>query len=259
MKIRDLFVISRGTRVVFFITLAVSLLAVFAAVVYYSRLNRAEDPRVLEARRLLHESGELSADNQVSAVFARLDSAAAIYRSLPDYRDSFEPGIIQNNKSSMLLLSAIYDTTVTGDGKEMLLKLAMRYCDSSIFIYERWISDWGNLTEEQLKEGIEPFMKRDDPAFAGLDYDRVLGRRVKALAAAQTETKRRLSVSLTNKAAIYRHLGNADSSLLCLNRALELWSANRTAKSNLSVLLGGEPLKPSIVESLFPPERLKKE
>ncbi|MCU0362915.1 MAG: hypothetical protein MUE32_06125 [Bacteroidales bacterium] len=259
MKISDLVVVTRGTRVVFLITLVVSLLAVLAAAIYYRQLNRAEDPRILEARRILNESSELRADEPVTAVFARLDSAAAIFRSLPDYCDSFEPGIIQNNKCSMLLLSAIYDTTLSESGREIMLNMAMQYCDSSISVYERWIMAWGGQDEVQLRAAIEPYMKKDDPAFSGLNYDRILGRRVKSLAAAQIETKRRLSVSFTNKAAIYRHLGDVDSSLIFLNRALELWAGNRTAKSNLSVLMGGKPEKPSLVESLFPPERLKKE
>ena len=68
----------------------------------------------------------------------------------------------------------------------------------------------------------------------------------------------RLSVSYTNKATAYRHLMMQDSALVYYERALSIWKDNRTAESNLSVLLGGEPLKTGLIKSLFPPDRKKK-
>jgi hypothetical protein len=49
-----------------------------------------------------------------------------------------------------------------------------------------------------------------------------------------------------------------DSSFVLFKKALLLWEENRTAKSNLSVLYGGDPVKQSIIESLFPPDKNKK-
>ncbi|MFN2313767.1 MAG: tetratricopeptide repeat protein, partial [Bacteroidales bacterium] len=69
---------------------------------------------------------------------------------------------------------------------------------------------------------------------------------------------RRLSVSYTNKATAYRHMMMQDSALVWYDRALALWKDNRTAESNLSVLLGGEPVKPGIIKTLFPPDRKKR-
>jgi len=75
------------------------------------------------------------------------------------------------------------------------------------------------------------------------------------IVAAQIETPRRLSVSLSNKGTIYHHMMKPDSSLTCYQLALSLWKDNRTAKSNLNVLMGGEPIKPSLIELLFPPDK----
>jgi len=49
-----------------------------------------------------------------------------------------------------------------------------------------------------------------------------------------------------------------DSAFVYYQDALSLWKDNRTAESNLSVLLGGEPVKPNLIESLFPPDKNKK-
>ncbi len=80
-------------------------------------------------------------------------------------------------------------------------------------------------------------MKENDPAFSGYNFKRVFSRRIKNMVAAQIETPRRLSVSLSNKGTIYRHMLKPDSALLYYQQALSLWKDNRTAKSNLSVLM----------------------
>jgi hypothetical protein len=53
----------------------------------------------------------------------------------------------------------------------------------------------------------------------------------------------------------YRHTMVPDSAIACFKKALELWDKNRIAQSNLSVLMGGKPVTPGLIESLFPPKR----
>jgi hypothetical protein len=48
-----------------------------------------------------------------------------------------------------------------------------------------------------------------------------------------------------------------DSALSYYEKALSLWKDNRTARSNMSVLMGGEPLEPKLIEALFPPDKNK--
>jgi hypothetical protein len=102
-------------------------------------------------------------------------------------------------------------------------------------------------------------MKRDDPAFTGLNFDRIISGRIRNIKLAQVETPRRLSVSLTNKGAVYRYILIPDSAVAYYKEALELWPGNITAKSNLSVLMGGQPVEPTFIEKLFPPDRKKKD
>ncbi len=258
MRIGEIFIMSKGTKVVLVITFTISLMAVLFAFFYYRALNNLEDPRIRVATDLLARYDEVSARIELFNAFPILDSAQAIFRSYRDYESSFETGLVYNNKSSALLMLALYDSTVTEYEKQTLLELSMKFCDSSIVVYSSWIKEWSELTEKTIAERIAPFMDNTDPAFAGLNFPNIFAARVKNISIAQIETPRRLSVSLTNKGTIFRHMLLADSALIYYNRALSLWKDNRTAISNLSVLMGGEPVKPTIIESLFPPDKNQK-
>lgn len=258
MRVREILIISHGTKVILAITFIVSITAVIFAFFYYRGINKSEDPRIRKAREYLLEYEKISGVVNTINAFSLLDSAFAIFNALPDYSSSFEAGLIYNNKCSSLLLMAIYDSTINEAEKNKLLALSMKYCDSSIIAYKKWISDWDGLSPEEINEKLSPFMKADDPAFKGFNFNKVLARRVKNIVTAQVETPRRLSVSFTNKGTIYRHMLNPDSSFAYYQKALALWKDNRTAKSNLSVLTGGNPVKPTLIESLFPPDKNKK-
>lgn len=258
MRLKDLIVISPGTKKLLAITFTVALLAVIFAFFYYRGVNRAEDPRVAEARVLMAEYERLTGSRNGYALFHLLDSAAEIYRRVPGYESSWERGVIYNNKCSSLLLMAMYDSTVTVSEKNILLDLSVSYSDSSISVYTGWLDEWEDLSEESVAQRLLPGMNEEDPEFAGLDFQRIFNKRVSDVMLARIETPRRLSVSYTNKATAYRHLMKQDSALVYYEKALALWKENHAAKSNLNVLLGGEPLKRGIIESLFPPDRKKR-
>ena len=255
MSLRDILFISRGTKVVLGITFSVTIVAILFAFFYYRGLNRSGDPRVEEALRFMSEYDRLAGGAESYIRFPLLDSALAIYNSFPDYEFSFETGVIYNNRCSGLLLMALYDSTLTNENKAGLLELSMDYCDSSIAVYGKWITEWGELSEEAIAGKLEPYMNRSDTAFEGRSFRKIFTRRVKNITQAQIETPRRLSVSYTNKATVYRHLLKQDSALFYYERALSLWKDNRTARSNMSVLMGGEPLEPKLIEALFPPDK----
>jgi hypothetical protein len=257
MKLKDIFEISQGTRKLLAITISVTLSAIVFAYFYYRGMNRSEDPRIMEAKELLLEYEKMTRGISGIESFYILDSAFAIFSSIPDYDGSYEKGVIYNNKCSGLMLNALYDNDTIRGEKSHLLAMAMEFCDSSIFIYKKWLDEWEGLSSEQIATKLEPKMNANDPAFNGFNFGRIFKRRVKNIVDAQYETPRRLSVSLTNKGTIFRHLNEPDSALVYVRMALSLWEDNRTAESNLSVLMGGEPLKPNLIESLFPPERKK--
>lgn len=255
MALRDIIIISRGTKVVLKITLLVSVIAVLTAVFYYNSINRSEDPRIEPARNILVRYDALPNGYDLTGKLRLLDSAGWVFRSYPDYAGSFETGVIHNNKASAFLVSALYDSTLASSEKDILLGLAMTYADSSIKVYRRWLEEWGHMDREEVERRIRMDMLPADPALTGSNYEKLIARRVKNQMTAQIETPRRLSVSLSNKGIIYRHMHKYDSAAGCFREALSLWKNNRVAKSNFSVLMGGDPVKPGIIESLFPPDR----
>ncbi|MDX9904708.1 MAG: tetratricopeptide repeat protein [Bacteroidales bacterium] len=258
MSLKDLTVISPGTRKLLAITISVALAAVIFAFFYYRGVNRSEDPRVAKAREYMAEYDRLSGGTESYALFHLLDSANLIYRRVPGYGSSYETGVIYNNKGSSLLMKALYDSTLTESGKVAFLKLSVTYADSAIAVYRSWLDKWEALSEDDIASRLISEMSEADPAFAGLNFNNIFRKRVKDMMLARVETPRRLSVSYTNKGTAYRHMMMPDSALVFYERALSIWKQNRTAESNLSVLLGGEPVKPGIIESLFPPDRKKK-
>ena len=255
MRLREIFIISKGTKVIFAITFSVSLLAILFAFFFYRSKNLAEDPRITGARELLLKYDKASGSMNGFDLFPLLDSAEAVFKSLPDYACSYEPGVIFNNKCSALLMMAIYDSTINSTEKLVLLNLSMNFCDSSITCYNRWKSEWGKLSSEEIRDKLSRLMLKDDPGFNNVNFGKVFNRRVENILDAQIETDRRLSVSMTNKGTIFRHMLKQDSALVFYREALNLWKDNRIARSNLSVLMGGKPIKPSFIESLFPPDK----
>jgi hypothetical protein len=236
----------------------VAVIAVIFAILHYRGINRSEDPRVAKARQMMAEYDRVSGGSNSYDFFSLLDSSAAIYESVPGYENSYEKGVIANNRCSGLLVMAIYDSQLNDSLRRSLIDLSMSWCDSSIAIYNAWKNEWGRLTEEELRQKLGITMLADDPAFQGHKFRRIFEKRVEDIILAQLETDRRLSVSYTNKATAFRHLMMQDSALHYYQEALALWSHNRTAESNLSVLMGGDPVKPGIIESLFPPDRKKR-
>jgi hypothetical protein len=124
MNLSDIFVITRGTKVILAITFSVSLAAILFAFFYYRSVNRTEDPRISKARRYLRTYDKVNGITGFQDTFLYLDSAFTVFRSLPDYENSFETGVVYNNKCSALLLSAIYDSTLTMEMKALLLSLS---------------------------------------------------------------------------------------------------------------------------------------
>jgi len=257
MSLKEIFKITRGTRVILTITLSVAIVTLVFARFYYWSLNQSEDPRIAEARKLMIEFDKDGLSMASAESLYLLDSALAIFSRIPGYNESFEKGVIYNNKCSALLLKALYDSIAGADAMRMYLEQAKFFNDLSINNYRGWLDKWGTLDDKEAEQLIRPSMPETDPAFAGLNYERIIRRRIKNIMLARIETPRRLSVAYTNRGTYFRHTGVPDSALYYFDKALLLWEENRVARSNISVLLGGEPVKPTIIESLFPPDRKK--
>ncbi|MCK5516017.1 MAG: hypothetical protein KAI39_04010 [Desulfobulbaceae bacterium] len=248
-----------GTKKVLAVTLTITATIIIGSYFYYEDANSAEDPRIMPAKTLfLKYDKELESDEYVQAL-SLLDTILDIYRSTPGYESSYEIGVLLNNKATVYLVELETDVLTGKDidqaAMNKILQAAADYTLQAIDIYEKWLADMGNLSEEQIKERIAPFFNPDDPSFAGMNVDKVLKKRVKSIQDAQIETSRRISVSLTNMGMINRYLGELEEARKNYEKAIFLWDRNYTAQDNLNILLNQPVKKRSMISRLFPPER----
>ncbi len=227
-----------------------------AAYFYYRAENSAEDPRVVGAKLMLKQYDQLMADKKYPEVFPLLDSIEAVFSRVPGYGNSFEPGIVYNNRGSAFLSMALYEVKDSTE-KIQLLGYAQRNLDTCILIYQRWLDRFTDFTrEEWLAEESQDFSS-DNPAFQGKDAEAILNKRVDDLLLAQKETPRRLSVAYTNLGIVQRHTYRQTEAMKSYIAAIRLWKDNFTARNNFNVLMGIDPEDRSIVDQLFPPDKNK--
>ncbi len=248
-----------GTKKVLAVTLTITATIIIGSYFYYEDANSAEDPRIMPAKILfLKYDKELESDEYVQAL-SLLDTILDIYRDTPGYESSYEIGVLLNNKATVYLVELetdlLTEKNIDQAAMNKILLAAADYTRQAIDIYEKWLADMGNLSKEQIKTRISPFFNADDPAFAGMNIDKVLKKRIKSIQDAQIETSRRISVSLTNMGMINRYLGELEEARKNYEKAISLWDRNYTAQDNLNILLNQPVKKRSMISRLFPPER----
>jgi tetratricopeptide (TPR) repeat protein len=259
----NIFNLQPGTKKVFSVVIIITLGIIGSAWLKYRDINRSADPRVIEGRFLYKEYGNLKNTGKYDDAFAILDKIEAIYLKAPGYENSYEIGVIENDRSSYYL-DKVETELLTNEAnliKEniaLYLTFAREHCEKSISIHQQWLNSVGKLTQDQVVSLITPWFSKNDPAFKGYNYDKILKRRVKEIVDAQVETERRLSVSYSNMGIIERYEKNTEKSKECYEKALELWPENYVAKNNLRVLHGQPIEKRSIVKQLFPKDRIEK-
>lgn len=248
-----------GTKKVLALVLTITASIFIGSYFYYGAINKAEDPRILPAKELFQKyDKELESDEYVQAL-SLLDQMLAIYQKTPGYADSYEIGVLLNNKATVYLVELETEVLTKQDIKkpsmQKSLAAAADYTRQAIAIYGAWMTEMGSLSEEEIKEKIRPFFNEDDPALSEMNVDTVLKKRVNLILDAQIETPRRLSVSLTNLGMINRYEGNLEAAKKNYEAAIELWDRNYTAMDNLAILMNQPVQKRSLISRLFPPER----
>ena len=251
---KNIFNFSKQTKKLITGIFIITCAAFLTAWIYYSGKNSAEDPRVVKTKFVLREFDELMKVNKFSEALPLLDTIEAILTGVPGYIDSYEPGLVYNNRGSVYLNLALYDDKDSAE-KMMLLYLAKKNIDSSIFIYNRWLEKYRMLSKETLFTSVKPFFPENCDAFKGRNYRKILKKRVEDLLLAQKETPRRLSVCYTNLGIILRHQYKQEDAADSYIKAISLWKDNYTARNNFNVLMGKPPSDRSIINQLFPPDK----
>lgn len=252
----NIFHINRGTKTVILIMTVLVLIGITIAYFYYGSINKAEDPRVVEAKYQYKAYNELVVKNDYQSVFATLDTIENIYLQFPDYQDSYELGVVYNNKSAVWLTSALYKTS-DEQQKQSEFDSAKKYSEKSIIIYENWLKEFGNLSKEDVLTKVKDYYTKPHKIFENTDIDKIIEKRTDDILTAQKETPKRLSVAFTNLGIIQRHNSEYDNAMTSYKKALELWEGNRSAKNNINILLGRPVEEATLIEKLFPEDKDK--
>jgi len=240
--------------------IALCIIVISFAYFHYKNINESKDPRVKSARLLYEKYNEYAVINDFNNIFSLLDSVEYIYSQYPHYKESFEVGVLYNNRAAAYLTMTLHnipDDNFANLTKDSLLNLSEFNVKKSISIYENWLEGTANLEGKELKNYIKKDFLDGLNNFSEKDKEKFLDHRVNELETAKYETERRLSVSYTNLGIIYRHRENYEQAILCYQKALKLWEQNLSAENNLNILLGKPLKKRNLIQKLFPPKREK--
>ena len=247
--------INRGTRIIIGIMVILAAVGILIAWIYYGNINKSVDPRVRQAQVLYGRYNIYASNNDHEGILALLDSIENIYASIPHYRDSYEMGVVENNRASVFLTRALSDTD-RDEIRQYSFALAGQHLLMSIEYYNGWLSIYGNQTEEETRAIVDREFSADKSLKDNKNLDAIIRKRVQYIMLARKETPRRLSVSYTNLGIIRRHENRVEEAYDYYNKALELWDENHAARNNLNILFGKPPEKRSVLRKLFPPEKL---
>ncbi len=234
--------------------LILAAVGIAIAWMYYGNINKSVDPRVKQARVMYGRYNTYAADNDYEKVLSLLDSIAEIYASVPHYSNSYEMGVIQNNRASVFLTLALADTT-RNEIRQNYFALAEMHLLKGIDYYKNWLIEFDNKTKEEIAGIVEQDFSADEVLTNIENLNLVIKKRVSEMLAAQMETPRRLSVSYTNLGIIRRHDDQLEEAYMYYEKALDLWAENHAAKNNMNILFGKPPEKQSFFRKLFPPDR----
>ena len=246
-----IFKIEKNTITIIAVMVVIVIIGLVVAWNYYGSINNSEDPRVVKAKNIYKRYDLLASENSYTEILSLLDSMSNIYNKYDDYRNSYEMGVVVNNKVAVLITMALFETTNNLE-KDSLLNIAKTDALSSISIYNDWVNEFGTLSENQIKTKFESIYMASNSEFEIEKREQYLSKRINDVVLAQKETSRRLSVSYTNLGIVCRHQENYEEAIKCYQKALELWSNNLTAQNNINILLGRPIKERSVLEKIFP-------
>ena len=242
-----------------------TLIAVSVGLLYYNNENSKVDQRVVPARELYAKYNELAESNNVTRLLQILDSIADIYSQYPHYSQSYEIAVLENNRAAIYITMALYRDSLNNlslpdslmsYSADSLLRLAHLHGSKSVEIYLTWKENFRNLNQDSIKKRIEKDFFVGFPDVSEKLKRKALTKRAAEIVTANKEIDRRLSVAYTNLGVVARHLNEYEQAVKHYQTALKLWDKNLDAENNLNILLNQPIKKRTVIEKLFPPERI---
>lgn len=240
------------------------LVAFGTAQLYYKHQDKGIDPRIVKARELYSKYNDYAQNNEFSKILNLLDSIEIIYSSIPHYINSYEVGVLYNNRAAAYISMAIYfdENSISLDGvntltKDSLINLGANAANYSIGNYSQWLSQFKNLNKTQIIEALKGDFLNGLSAYNEKQQKHFINSRTKEILEAQYETPRRLSVAYTNLGIINRHNENYEEAVANYKKAIKLWNRNLAAENNLNILLGLPVKKQRLIDKILPPDKNK--
>ncbi len=246
---------NKKTRALIAIMCALALSVLGVSKIYYNNKDASLDPRITNARSLYEKYNGYALVNAFDSIFFLMDSIESIYSRYDHYRESYEIGVLYNNRSASYLTMALYTTDLDSIQRDSLVILGADACRMSIHIYQQWLNIYEDKSEVDIQNILSNDFYESLEDFSMDKKEKYLKNRIEEIINAQTETARRLSVSYTNLGIIYRYKQQYDSAAISYKTALDLWDRNLTAENNLNILLDRPIRKRTLIQKLFPAER----
>ena len=246
---------NKTTRALIIIVSALALLGISISHFYYKGINESVDPRIVEARELYEKYNIYTQNNEFDSILFLMDSIELIYNSIDHYKNSFEVGVLYNNRAASYLTMTIYSSDNDSTMKDSLLLLAEISVNKSIGIYEQWLDVYQDKNLIEIEQVVSNDFFRNLEEYSDVEKNKFFNSRIKEIQEAQTETQRRLSVAYTNLGIIHRHKLQYESAASYYKKAMDLWDKNLTAENNLNILLNRPLRKRNFIQKMFPEER----
>lgn len=249
--------INKTSKALILIISALVLVTMLIAHFVYKSINESVDPRVVTARTLYEGYNGLAQRSAFDSVYILMDEIEDQYNTYPHYRDSYEVGVLYNNRAASYLTLALYSDTTALSSKmrDSLVNLSEIAAKRSIEIYQKWLLKYENRTPEEISRiasldffiGLENYDEKQRARF--------FNKRVQEIESAQQETKRRLSVSFTNLGIVYRHHKQYAKAAEYYKTAFDLWDENLVAENNLNILFNKPTRERNFIQKMFPSKR----
>jgi tetratricopeptide (TPR) repeat protein len=253
---------NRPTRALILVMIAFVIAGLVIAKIYYTRANNSIDPRIIPARQLYSKYDTYASIGNYNRLFSLLDSIETIYKKYKHYSNSYELGVLKNNRSAALITIALYSDSIRADfnpffgvNRDSLLLMAEENALGAIAYYENWLLRYSGKSKDEIAKEIEDQFFSDFVVESEKERKIYLKARAKEISVAVLEADRRLSVSYTNLGVLYRVKGDLEAAARQYKKALDLWDRNLSAENNVNSLLGRPIKKRNILQKLFPPER----
>ena len=252
----------KNTRTLIVVMAITVILGIIVARYYYRSLNHSIDPRIAGARELYTSYNRHALEGDYKAIFRLLDSIESIYLATEHYRNSFEVGVLHNNRAAAILTIALHRESIppaadpfSDAGFDSLVSMAEIQLLKAVEIYRHWQGIYRGHTDEEIKSRIAAGFIKELKDYPAKTAERYMERRVREIMDATLENDRRLSVCYSNLGLVCRHRGEIREAADHYQKALKLWDRNLEAENNLNILLGRPMKKRNLLQKLFPPER----